>query len=99
MYVSFTGNLTRDAEEKTWTNSAGEKKAFLSFTVAESTFFRGKKGTEFIDCTSDPLSIAKFLTKGKRVAVCGAAMIERLEGKDGKPSSRVAVMVYDIKLL
>ena len=99
MYVSFTGNLARDAEEKTWTNSAGEKKAFLSFTVAESTFFRGEKGTEFIDCTSDPLSIAKFLTKGKRVSVCGAAWIERGERKDGTPFSRVAVSVFDVKLL
>lgn len=99
MYVSFVGNLTRDAEEKVWVNSAGEKNASLQFTVAESTFFRGEKGTEFIACTSDPLSIAKFLTKGKRVAVCGNAVIERWEGKDGKPSSRVAVMVYDVKLL
>lgn len=99
MYVSFTGNLTRDAEEKTWTNSAGEKKAFLSFTVAESKFFRGEKGTEFIDCTSDPLSVAKFLTKGKRVAVCGEAFIERGERKDGTPFSRVAVIVFDVKLL
>lgn len=99
MYVSFIGNLVRDAEEKTWVNSAGEKKAFLQFTVAESTFFRGEKGTEFIACTSDPLSIAKFLTKGKRVAVCGNSVIERWEVEDGKPFSRVAVQVYDVKLL
>ena len=99
MYVSFIGNLVRDAEEKTWVNSAGEKKVLLQFTVAESTFFRGEKGTEFIVCTSSQLSVSKFLTKGKRVAVCGNASIERWEGKDGKPSSRVAVMVYDVKLL
>lgn len=99
MYVSFTGNLTRDAEEKTWTNSAGEKKTFLSFTVAESTFFRGEKGTEFIYCTSDPMSLVKFLTKGKRVSVCGDAVIERGESKEGTPFSRVAVRVFDVKLL
>lgn len=99
MYVSFIGNLARDVEEKTWVNSAGEKKALLQFTVAESTFFRGEKGTEFIVCTSDPLSVSKFLTKGKHVSVCGTAVIERWEGKDGKPVSRVAVTVFDVKLL
>lgn len=99
MYVSFIGNLTRDAEEKTFTNRAGEKKAFLCFTVAESIFFLGEKGTEFINCISDPLSVAKFLTKGKRVAVCGDAVIERGAQRDGTPFSRVAVRVYDVKLL
>ena len=99
MYVSFIGNLTRDAEEKTWTNSAGEARRSLLFTVAESTFFHGQKGTEFIVCTSEPLSIAKFLTKGKRIAVCGNAVLERWEGTDGETLARVSVSVYDVKLL
>ena len=99
MYVSFIGNLVRDAEEKTRANSTGEKKAFLSFTVAESKFFRGEKGTEFVDCISDPLSVAKFLTKGKRVAVCGDAVIDRGAREDGTPFSRVVVRVFDVKLL
>lgn len=99
MYVSFTGNLVRDAEEKTRVNLAGETKTFLSFTVAESTFSRGEKGTEFIVCTSDMLSVSKFLTKGKRVSVCGSAVIERGESIDGTPFSRVAVRVFDVKLL
>lgn len=99
MYVSFIGNLTRDAEEKTLANSAGESRSSLLFTVAESTFFRGEKGTEFIVCTSAPLGVAKFLTKGKRVAVCGNAVIERWEGTDKSSFARVCVNVYDVKLL
>lgn len=99
MYVSFIGNLTRDAEEIAWTTREGETAKELVFVVAESTFFRGQKGTSFMSCVSESLKLAKFLTKGKRVAVCGNAVIERWEGKDGKPSSGVSVFVYNVKLL
>lgn len=99
MYVSFLGNLTADAKKVECANSDGVKQVFLSFTVAETTFARGTEGTEFVDCTSAPLSVAKFLTKGKRVSVCGNAVVERGERKDGTTFARVAVKVFDVKLL
>ena len=99
MYVSFTGNLTSDAKEVEWKARNGEKKRWLSFCVAETTFADGEKGTEFIDCESKLCSLVKFLTKGKRVYLCGNAAIERKEREDGSKIVRMKVFAYDIKLL
>lgn len=82
-----------------WEKSSGENVTSLRFSVAESTFFRGEKKTEFINCTSSPLSIAKFLKKGTRVAVCGDAVIERWKKRDGTQEAQLCVRVFDVKLL
>ena len=99
MFVAFFGNLTADAKKVELVNSDGVKQAFLSFTVAETTFARGTKGTEFVDCTTSQFKIAQFLTKGKRVFVCGAAVIERSESRDGKLFARLKVRVHEVLLL
>ena len=99
MNVSFIGNLVSDAKEVEWTDKVGEKKRWLSFRVAETTFRGGEKGTEFYDCESKLFAVAKFLTKGSRVALCGNAAIERRERHDGSQIVSMKVFVYDIKLL
>lgn len=99
MYVSFIGNLTSDAREVVWKDTDGEKKRWLSFCVAETTFRGGEKGTEFIECESKLFAVFKFLTKGKRVSLCGDAAIERKEREDGSQIVRMKVFAYDIKLL
>jgi len=99
--ITLVGRLTRDAELK-YINS-GE--AICHFTIATDS--RVKKDGGYVDEPSfwdvdlwgkRGESINQYLTKGKQVAVSGAARIEKWE-KDGQTHIKVKVNATDVQML
>lgn len=99
--VTVTGNLTQDPELKT----VGEGFAICNLRIAVNG--REKKGdqwqerADFFDITvfgGQGENCAKFLEKGKPIAVSGRLKQERWETDDGK-RSRVVIIARDVQFL
>lgn len=97
--VVLVGNLVRDVEVKSFTTGS-----VLNFTIAQTK--RKKQGEQWID---DPQffdvkyfsktgEVAKFLLKGKSVAVQGELDQETWE-KDGQKRSKLIVKAFELQLL
>lgn len=90
--LEFIGNLTRDAEIKTYT-----KGEFLSFAVAVNEKRKEENITTFIDCTANHRegnTLYKYLKKGIKVYCEGSITTEVYEGK-----SRIRCHVKNLELL
>lgn len=97
---SLSGNLTKDAELKTFDSGYG----VLNFTIASNK--RVKKGDDwedkpsFIPCkyfSKGAEKLKQFLTKGKPIVVSGYIDQENWE-KDGQKQSRLVICCEKIKL-
>lgn len=81
MKVTFVGNLTKDV-----TTGKVNEKNYARFTVAENVGFGDKKTTNFIEVTAwgvQATNCAKYLSKGKKVYICGS-FNQRSFDKDGE---------------
>lgn len=97
----FTGRLTRDAELKATRNGG----SVLSFGIAVNE--RRKDGDEWVDkpnffnCSmfgSRAEALARYMVKGKQVAVAGRAQWREWE-RDGERRTAVDFVVNDLQLM
>lgn len=99
--ITIIGNLTKDPELRTTPNGT----SVCSFTVAvnrrktqnnqnpEADFFNVNAWRELGE------SCAKFLQKGRKVAVVGAVSVSTYTSKDGKTYASMNVHAQDVEFL
>ena len=97
----ITGNLTKDPELRTTQSGL----SVCTFTVAvnrrktqnqqqpEADFFRVSAWRELGE------NCAKWLIKGKKVAVVGPVSVSTYQGNDGKTYANMEVMAQDVEFL
>ena len=97
--VTLVGRLTKNAEVKAL--PSGAEVAEMSIASNYSV----KKGDQWVDEVSyfditkfKPGGLAKYLVKGKQIAVVGELQQQRWE-KDGQKRSRVKIMARKLQLL
>lgn len=102
--VSLSGNLTRDPELRT--SSGGV--SFLNFGLAVNENRKNRDTGEwepyanFVDCVAigkRAEGLAKFLTKGMKVAVAGKLSYSRWETQDGEKRSKLEVVVDEVDVM
>lgn len=95
------GNLTKDVEKTTTPNGI----SVARFTVAVQRKFKnasGEKETDFIPvvCFRDLADLcAKYLLKGKKVAVTGAIQVRNYEAKDGTKRYTTEILADNVEFL
>lgn len=99
--VILIGRLTRDPELR-YTQSGS---AVCNFTLAVDRPFSGQGGereADFIDIVvwNKPAeNVAKYMTKGRQVAVEGRLQIRSYEGNDGQRRWRTEVVANQVEFL
>ena len=94
--IILIGNLTNDPEKRATNNGT----SVTSFTIAVNR--RGKEQTDFFRINAwrglaD--TCAKFLSKGRKVAVVGELQARTYEGKDGKTKFSLDVQADEVEFL
>lgn len=97
--TNIIGRLTKDAE----LTYAGSGAAIVNFSIAVDHMKKkdGSADTSFFNCKVFGKlgeTLAKYMTKGKQVAIRGYLKQERWE-KDGQKQSRVVLNCEEIELL
>ncbi|MBQ3706088.1 MAG: single-stranded DNA-binding protein [Clostridia bacterium] len=101
--LTIIGNLTRDPEQRTTPSGS----TVCSFTVAvnrrnrrdaqggqpEADFFRVSAWNQLGE------NCAKFLAKGRKVAVVGPVSVHTYQGNDGQTRASLEVMANDVEFL
>lgn len=99
--VILIGNLTRDPELRT--TSGGT--SFCTFSIAVNRNFTnaaGEREADFINITvwrGTAENCAKYLTKGRKVAVVGSLQSRNYEDKDGNKRYTMDVVADDVEFL
>ena len=102
--VILSGNLTRDPELRM---TKGGKQV-LSFGLAVNDRMRNQHTGEwedrpnFVDCIifgNRAEAVAKYVSKGSKVAVEGRLRYSSWETKDGQRRSKLEVIVYEIEFM
>ena len=94
--ITLIGNLTNDPEKRATNNGT----TVTSFTIAVNR--RGKEQTDFFRINAwrglaD--TCAKFLSKGRKVAVVGELQARTYEGKDGQTRVSLEVQADEVEFL
>ena len=94
--IYIIGNLTTDPEKRATNNGT----SVTSFTIAVNR--RGKEQTDFFRINTwrglaD--TCAKFLAKGRKVAVVGELQARTYEAKDGKTKVSLDVQADEVEFL
>jgi len=97
--VIISGNLTKDAETRSNTNTT-----VISFTVATKRNFKNAKGeydSDFINCKyfRKEDNISKYLLKGTKVLIEGKIQTGSYEAQDGTKKYTTEVIVDNLELL
>lgn len=98
--LTIIGNLTSDPELRSTTDG----KSVCNFSVAvnrrkkpgkeqETDFFRVSAWNNLAD------SCAKYLSKGKKVAVEGSVSVHAYKAKNGEPGASIEVLASDVEFL
>lgn len=95
--VVLIGRLTADPELK----HTPADIAVANFTLAVDRSFKkdGEKVTDFIDCVAwrgTAEFMARFIQKGRMIAVSGALQVRTWEDKDGKKRKAVEVVADEV---
>lgn len=93
----LTGNLASDPEPRTTPTG----KTLCTFSLAVNKGFGQYKKTDFFKVTAWGAlgeTCVKYLSKGKRVAICGSVGLETYEGKDGKFHATLTITAQEIDL-
>lgn len=102
--VIVTGNLTRDPELR----ETGDGLQILSFGVAATDRRKNQQTQQwedrpnFVDCVmfgNRAASVARFLSKGAKVAIEGKLRWSQWQAKDGSARSKLTVAVDEIEFL
>lgn len=100
--VCLIGNLTRDCEAKYFQDGS----CVIRFSIANNG--TKKEGNEWVDDVSyfdikmygkQAESLIQFLTKGKKVGICGKLKQERWTDGNGNNRSAVCVVASSVNLL
>ena len=92
--VCVSGNLVSDCEKF----MAGETPA-ISFSIAVNEYSTDKEFANYFDCVlfgNRAKGLAPFMTKGKKVTVCGKLRQDRWQAEDGSNRSKVRIVANDI---
>lgn len=94
------GNLTHDPTTGTTPSGVG----YCQFSVAVRRRYKPKDGpdAEFIRVTAWRAlgdSCAKYLSKGKKVAVVGESVCRVWEGREGQPRGQIEMNADDVEFL
>ena len=95
------GNLTKDIELKKNQNGT----PFVKFTIAVSRRYTnadGTKETDFVDCVAwrnQAEVMAKYCSKGDKVAVTGALQFRAYEAQDGTKRKITEIIVDDVEFI
>ena len=92
--VCVSGNLVSDCEKFT----AGETPA-ISFSIAVNEYSKDKEFANYFDCVlfgNRAKGLAPFMTKGKKITVCGKLRQDRWQADDGSNRSKVRIVANDI---
>lgn len=100
-HVTVAGNLTRDPELRSTTNSQ-----VANFSIAINRRYRvgeeQREETTFIDCEAWGRTaelIGQYLHKGSPAFVEGRLKLDTWEDKDGKRQSRIRIFTTNIQFL
>ena len=97
--ITIIGNLTRDPE----TRSTKSGKTVCSFSVAVNRTGRepGEEAEYFTVTAWERLgeNCAKFLAKGKKVAVSGPVSLKHYETKSGEKRSYMEIHAHEVEFL
>ena len=101
--LTIIGNLTRDPEQRTTPSGA----TVCSFTVAVNR--RGRRDAQNNQPEADFFRVsawnqlgencARYLAKGRKVAVVGPVSIHTYQGNDGQTRASLEVMANDVEFL
>ncbi len=101
--LTIIGNLTRDPEQRT--TPSGQ--TVCSFTVAVNR--RGRRDAQSNQPEADFFRVsawnqlgencARYLAKGRKVAVVGPVSVHTYQGSDGQPRASLEVMANDVEFL
>ena len=98
--LSIIGNLTRDPELRTTTD--GKSVCNFSVAVNRRRKVNGQPDADFFRVTAwNGLgeNCAKYLTKGKKVAVVGSVSVHAYKKKDGEADASLEVLADDVEFL
>ena len=100
--IVIIGRLTRDPELRT-TSTAGIPVATFSVAVNRPFVKEGQQQeVDFIDCVAWRglgETVAKFMTKGRLVAVSGRLQIRNYETQDGRKGRAAEVVADEVRFL
>jgi single-strand DNA-binding protein len=101
--LTIIGNLTRDPEQRTTPSGA----TVCSFTVAVNR--RGRRDAQNNQPEADFFRVtawnqlgencARYLAKGRKVAVVGSVSVHTYQGNDGQTRASLEVMANDVEFL
>lgn len=92
------GNLVRDLELR-FTNTGKE---VANFTVAVTRTFSKDKETDFINCVAwgkTAENMAKYLSKGSKVAVEGRIQVSSYDNKEGQKVYKTEIVADSVEFL
>ena len=94
------GNLTRDPESGTTQNGV----SYTHFTIAVKKRFHGdgEPDSDFMRVTAWRAlaeNCAKYLSKGKKVAVTGTVGVSCYMGNDNEPHAQIEITAEDVEFL
>lgn len=96
--LTIIGNLVRDPELRTTQNGV----SVCTFTVAVNKRQRGQEQADFFRVTAWRElgeNCAKWLIKGRKVAVEGPVSVSTYTGNDGKTYANMEVRALDVEFL
>ena len=99
--IVLIGRLTRDPELRT-TSTAGIPVASFSLAVDRPFAKEGQQDVDYIDCVAWRglgETVAKFMTKGRLVAVAGRLQIRAYETQDGQKRRAAEVVADEVRFL
>lgn len=99
--IVIIGRLTRDPELRT-TSTAGISVTSFSVAVDRPFAKEGQQDVDYIDCVAWRglgETVAKFMTKGRLVAVAGRLQIRNYETQDGRKGRAAEVVADEVRFL
>lgn len=100
--VYLIGNLTRDPELRETASGVPVCGFTLAVTRPYSNSQGGERQTDFFNCTAwrnQAETIARYVKKGQKFAVCGSVQLRDYEDNQGAKRTTVDIIVQDFEFL
>ena len=97
-HIEIIGNLVKDPELRTTTSGTN----VCTFTVAVNRRRQKEEGADFFTVNAWKElgeNCAKYLAKGRKVAVSGSVSLRTYQGRDGKTYSNMDVHAIEVEFL
>lgn len=99
--LHIIGNLTKDPELRTANTRNGEM-TVCDLDIAVNRVVKGRKITDYFRATcwgKQAENAAKYLTRGRKVAVSGPVSARPYMGNDGKPRASLEIQPDELEYL